>query len=160
MARVLLRTLRSLSAWGRFEVLLSHASLTSFLRAVWPLTVSCLLKTGPVSSIHIHKPSVYSAWFTSGSSIVPSRVQGVRLALGPFRHPKPGMVPLLGALFFFVGMGPFGRFGRIEISTQKTDFDLHSCFEPPHFRGKTTSKCEHSKNQMKHPVDRPKMHVV
>ena len=36
-------------------------------------------------------------------------IQGVQLALGPFRHPKPGMAPFL--VPFSVGMGPFVRSG-------------------------------------------------
>ena len=55
--------------------------------------------------------------------------QGVRLALGPFRHPKPGMAPFWAP--FLVGMGPFGRSWRSKFRCGSQISSLFLGLGPP-----------------------------
>ena len=86
-----------------------------------PLTLySCLL----VLLSLVSKPR-YSVSFLEN-------IQGVRLALGPFRHPKPGMPPFLGS--YFGRNGPLWEVRGIEFSTREPDFEPFSWFGHLHFR--------------------------
>ena len=83
-----------------------------------------------------------------------SDVQGGPLALGPVRLSKLGMALPFDPLF-----GPLWEVREIEISMLEPDVEPLSWFEPP-FWGTNNIKVGVYKKKMKHPVDRPKMHVV
>ena len=83
-----------------------------------------------------------------------SATQGVRLALSPLRHPTPGMGPFVGP-FFRSEWAPLGGLGDRNFDAGAECRDLFLVW-PPILGGKKTSKCECSKCQRSHPVDRPK----
>ena len=84
-------------------------------------------------------------------------MQGWRLALGPLRHTKPGLAPpFLGP--FFGRNGPLWVVWGFEISMREPNSEPFSWFELPFSDGgqKKVKVCEHTKNLINHPVDRPK----
>ena len=83
-----------------------------------------------------------------------THTQGVRLAVGLLRHPKPGMGPFLG-LFF--GVGPLAGLG-VRNYNARTKFRALFLVRA-HFRDKKRQSAN-SHNQRSHQVDWPKMHVV
>ena len=63
------------------------------------------------------------------SCVISAFIQGVRLALEPLRHPKPGMGPFLGP--FFGRNGPLWSVLGFEISMQEPNFEPFSWFGHP-----------------------------
>ena len=83
---------------------------------------------------------------------------GLAASTGPFSSPKKTEWPPFWGPFS-VGMGTSGRSGGSKFR-RGTLISIPFLGLGPPFSEKKTLKCEHSKNLMKHPVNRPKMHVV
>ena len=80
-----------------------------------------------------------------------------RVPWAPVASQNSEWLTLLATLFD--RNGPLWKVWGLEISMREPDFEPLSWFEPPLFWVKK-SELECSKNHKKHPVDRPKMHVV